>query len=108
MLDIGYGSVMASNTIIQRRQLPLLGAYVEPRSPTERMLAEIWRRAFGMDCVGVADSYEDLGGDSLLAASIFVEIETSFGVKVPWTLLLEARTIEQMAQRIDGLQQRAK
>jgi hypothetical protein len=38
------------------------------------MLAEIWRRAFGMDCVGITDNYEDLGGDSLLAASIFVEL----------------------------------
>jgi thioesterase domain-containing protein len=72
------------------------------------MLADIWRRAFGMDCVGVADSYEDLGGDSLLAASIFAECETKFGLKIPWALLVEAGTIEQMAERIDGMQQGAK
>lgn len=98
----------ASNTGIQRRQLPLLGAYVEPRTPTERMLAEIWRRAFDMDCVGIADSYMDLGGDSLLAASIFAELEASFGLKIPLALLIEADTIEQLAQRIDSLQQREK
>lgn len=97
-----------SETIIQRSQLPLLGAYVEPRSPTERKLAEIWCRALGMDCVGITDSYEDLGGDSLLAASIFAELETSFGVKLPWALLAEAGTIELMAAAIDNLQQRAK
>jgi acyl carrier protein len=61
-----------------------------------------------MDCVGVADSYEDLGGDSLLAASIFAECETKFGLKIPWALLVEAGTIEQMAERIDGMQQGAK
>lgn len=99
---------MTADAIIQRRQLPLLGPYIEPRSPTERMLADIWRRAFGMDCVGVADSYEDLGGDSLLAASIFAECETKFGLKIPWALLVEAGTIEQMAERIDGMQQGAK
>jgi acyl carrier protein len=99
---------VTADAIIQRRQLPLLGPYIEPRSPTERMLADIWRRAFGMDCVGVADSYEDLGGDSLLAASIFAECETKFGLKIPWALLVEAGTIEQMAERIDGMQQGAK
>ena len=96
------------NTIIQRQQLPLLGAYVAPRSPTERKLAEIWCRAFDMDCVGIADSYVDLGGDSLLAASIFAEMEASFGLKIPLALLVEAGTIEQLAQRIDSLQLRAK
>jgi acyl carrier protein len=100
--------VTTSETIIQRSQLPLLGSYVEPRSPTERKLAEIWCRALGMDCVGITDSYEDLGGDSLLAASIFAELETSFGVKLPWALLAEAGTIELMAAAIDNLQQRAK
>jgi acyl carrier protein len=69
------------------------------------MLAEIWRRAFGMDCVGITDNYEDLGGDSLLAADIFVELETSFGMKIPWALLEEAATIEQLAVKIEQLQQ---
>jgi len=61
-----------------------------------------------MDCVGIADDYEDLGGDSLLAASIFAELETSFGVKLPWALLAEAGTIEQLAAVIDNMQQRSK
>ena len=72
------------------------------------MLAEIWRRAFGMDCVGITDNYEDLGGDSLLAASIFVELETSLGMKIPWALLEEAATIERLAAKIDDLQHRSK
>ena len=97
-----------TNTNIQRGQLPLLGPYVEPRSPTEQMLAEIWRRTLGMDRVGVRDNYEDLGGDSLLAASIFAELEASLRIKIPWALLEEAATIEQLALRIDNLQRRIK
>lgn len=96
------------NKIIQRRQLPLLGVYVKPRSPTEIKLTEIWCRALGMDCVGVRDNYEDLGGDSLLAASIFAELETSFGIKIPWALLAEAATIEQLAAAIDDMRRKAK
>lgn len=87
-----------------RSQFPLLGAYVEPRSSTEKTLAEIWCRAFRMDRVGITDNYEDLGGNSLLAASIFAEIEMSFKAKLPWALLDEAGTIEQLAAAIDNLQ----
>ena len=91
-----------SNTI-QRSQLPLLGAYVEPQSATEKKLAEVWCSILGMDRVGIKDSYEDLGGDSLLAASMFVELERSFGIKIPWALLTEAGTIEELAVAIDRM-----
>jgi acyl carrier protein len=60
-----------------------------------------------MDCIGIKDDYEDLGGDSLLAASIFVELEKKFGVKIPWALLTEARASEQLEIAIDHLRQRA-
>jgi acyl carrier protein len=99
--------VNESDKIIQRSQLPLLGAYVEPRSPTEKKIAEVWKRALGMDRVGITDNYEDLGGDSLLAASIIAELETSFGTKMPWAILADAGTIEQMAVAIDKLKQGA-
>jgi acyl carrier protein len=100
--------VIGMNSIIERRQLPLLGPYVEPRSPTEKVLAKIWCHFLNVDTVGIKDSYEDLGGDSLLAAGIYVEIEEKFKVKVPPLMLAEARTIEQLASRIDELQQRKK
>lgn len=45
---------MTNTVIIQRQQLSPLGAYVEPRSQTERALEEIWRRAFGMDSALIA------------------------------------------------------
>jgi acyl carrier protein len=71
-------------------------------------VAQIWRRNLGMDCVGITDNYEDLGGDSLLAANIFAELEASLGIKIPWALLEEAATVEQLASRIDDLKRRTK
>ena len=97
-----------SSTVVKRSQLPFLGAYVEPRSSAEKKIAEIWSRTLDMDFVGVTDNYEDLGGDSLQAASIFAELETCFAIKIPWALLAEAGTIEQWAAVIDNLQQRSK
>ena len=93
---------------VQRKHLPMLGAYVQPRTPTENILEKIWRRAFSMDLVGIADSYEDLGGDSLIAASILSEIEATSKIRIPLGLLDETSTIEQLAREIDKLQQKAK
>jgi acyl carrier protein len=96
---------MKSSTLVRRQQLPLLGEYAGPRTPTERKLTEIWSEELGMDTVGITDNYEDLGGDSLLAASIFARIETTFGVDIPMYSLVDAPTIEQLARQIDCLRQ---
>jgi acyl carrier protein len=108
MTDAKQDISNSAKTTIERRRLPLLGPYVEPRSPTEQKLAEIWRSLFSMDSVGITDRYEDLGGDSLMAAGIFVEIELKLGVNLPWSVLAEADTIEKMALRIDELQRQTK
>jgi acyl carrier protein len=96
-------STRESGVLVLRREFPLLGTYVAARTPTERKLAEIWRDALGMDQVGIADSYQDLGGDSLRAAGIFAEIEETFAIVIPMASLIDAPTIEQLARRIDEL-----
>jgi acyl carrier protein len=95
--------IVASDRVVPRAQFPLLGAYVAPRTATEHTLAEIWRHALDMDQVGIADKYDNLGGDSLLAASIFAEIEAAFAVDIPIATLLDAPTVELLARRIDDI-----
>jgi acyl carrier protein len=97
------GQVFDSEAIALRRQFPLLGPYVGPRTSTEQKLADIWRRALAMDQMGITDAYEDLGGDSLLAARIFAEIEETFHISIPMATLVDAPTIEQLAPRVDAL-----
>lgn len=90
--------------VIRREQLPLLTRpYVEPRTPTERSLAEIWRSVLSLDRVGIEDRYLDLGGDSLMAAVIFSQIEANLGVRLPMVTLDSAPTIAELAPRIDAL-----
>ena len=90
--------------IIRRDQLPLLTRpYVAPRTPTERRLAEIWGAALSVDGVGIEDRYLDLGGDSLMAAVIFSEIEAKLGVRLAMAILDSEPTIAGLALRIDSL-----
>ena len=94
--------------VVRREQLPLPHAYVAPRTPTERRLAEIWCAVLSMDRVGVEDTYYDLGGDSFLATTIFGMIEDVFKVTIPLAALAEAPTIAALARKVDhGLSDRA-
>jgi acyl carrier protein len=89
----------------RRRDFFHLGGYVPPRTDTEIKLAEIWCRTLNFDEVGVSDRYEDLGGDSLLAASIFADIEESFAVCVPVAAIISSRTIAELARLVDRVRE---
>jgi thioesterase domain-containing protein/aryl carrier-like protein len=56
---------------------------------------------FGIHPIGVRDNFFELGGHSLLAVRLFAQIEQSLGVNVPLAVLLQAPTIEQLAQTLD-------
>jgi acyl carrier protein len=88
---------------VLRAELPLSAPYVPPRTVIEAKLAEIFRVALSMDRVGVDDSYDELGGDSVLAAVIFTQIEESFGIAVPMRLLVSAPTITRLAVEINRI-----
>jgi acyl carrier protein len=96
-------AVPPEQPLVLREQLPLPRHYVAPRTPTEQRLAQIWRTALSMDRVGVEDRYNDLGGDSFLAMTIFNTIEEIFGVAIPMAVLAEAQTIAALAPKIDGV-----
>jgi FkbH-like protein len=76
--------------------------FVAPRTEREEALAGLWKQLLGLDRVGIHDDFAALGGTSLKAAHLFVEIEERFGKKLPMTTIIDAPTIEQLAERIDG------
>jgi acyl carrier protein len=97
------GAGKNSDMLVLRQEFPLLGPYVAPRTPTEHKLAEIFCSVLGMDEVSVTDDFEELGGDSLVAASICTDIEGAFAIVVPIAYVMRSPTIEQLAPRIDEL-----
>ncbi|MGW4061459.1 non-ribosomal peptide synthase/polyketide synthase [Amycolatopsis sp. NPDC004747] len=44
--------------------------HVEPSTPAERALCEIWAQVLGVDRVGTADNFFELGGDSILSMQV--------------------------------------
>jgi acyl carrier protein len=92
----------SDQALVLREHLPLGRPYLAPRTQTERQLAEIWQQVLSMDAVGVEDDYNDLGGDSMLAAAIFGMIERSFAVVLPLKVLLDSPTVAKLAVKVDA------
>lgn len=70
---------------------------VPPRDGVELQLTAIWEKTLKTRPIGVQDDYFELGGNSLLAAQLFTQIEKTFGRKLPLASLFQAPTIEQQA-----------
>jgi thioesterase domain-containing protein/acyl carrier protein len=78
--------------------------YVAPRNDIEAKLIKIWENVLDIQPIGVKDNFFSLGGYSLAAVSLFAQIEQNFDKKLPLTTLVQAPTLEQLAQVLDPSQ----
>ncbi|HVU25272.1 MAG TPA: SDR family NAD(P)-dependent oxidoreductase [Opitutus sp.] len=80
---------------------PDLGTdYVAPSDDVEIALAAIWQELLGLERVGIRDDFFDLNGDSLLAAQVTARVHTALQVKLPLSVLFDAPTIAELAERV--------
>jgi amino acid adenylation domain-containing protein len=71
--------------------------FVAPRNELEIQLTKIWSKVLGVKSIGIKDNFFEVGGHSLLAVSLFNEIERTVGKNLPLSILLQVQTIEEMA-----------
>ena len=77
---------------------------VPPRNPIEQVLTLVWSKVLKVKHIGVGDNFFELGGHSILAVRIIVEIEKLYGKRLPLATLIQAPTIEKLAQVIQHKQ----
>ena len=77
--------------------------YDAPRDDTEQQIARIWQDAFGIDEVGINDSFTRLGGHSLLAIRIVAELRRAFQIDLPVKALFDAPTVAELSSYIKEL-----
>lgn len=58
------------------------GSYAAPRSDLEISLASVWMRVLKVERVGIHDNFFDLGGNSLTAIDLILEMEAAGGLKI--------------------------
>jgi hypothetical protein len=74
--------------------------YVAPRDPLESVLAKIWMDVLGVEKISVHDNFFRMGGHSLLGTMANVIVSDAFGIEVPITVLFEAPTIAEFANKL--------
>ncbi|HUR81387.1 MAG TPA: amino acid adenylation domain-containing protein, partial [Thermoanaerobaculia bacterium] len=77
-------------------------AFVAPRDALETQLAKIWCDVLKIPAASVHDNFFEHGGESILALRMFVRIEQELGQKLPLATLIQANTIEALANALRG------
>jgi thioesterase domain-containing protein/acyl carrier protein len=75
------GEAEADPPLLRRESLGLSTPFVAPATETAIRLATIWQQVLGVEAVGTADDFFDLGGDSFAATALASEIEATFGLR---------------------------
>lgn len=70
---------------------------VMPRDRFELEVAHVWEDLLGIYPIGVMDRFFDLGGDSLMAETMLLEIGKKYGRALPSRILFDASTVDQLA-----------
>ncbi|MFG3705921.1 phosphopantetheine-binding protein [Micromonospora sp. NPDC047670] len=70
------------------------------RTELESMLTRLWSEKLNVTPVGVEDDFFALGGDSLLAADLLMDLYEQFGVEVDAAVLFLKPTIAELVDEV--------
>jgi amino acid adenylation domain-containing protein/non-ribosomal peptide synthase protein (TIGR01720 family) len=98
---------LSPNGKLDRRALPepsgpVSGAgYMEPRTDTERAVAQIWAEVLGVDRVGADDNFFALGGDSIRSLGIAARTKVAFDIPLTPRDVLVSSTVSALAELVE-------
>ena len=103
---------LTPNGKVDRRLLPAPEAarpaidqlLVQPRTATEKTLAEICAEVLGLERVGIHYNFFELGGHSLLATQVISRIREVLRLDMPVRRLFEAPTVASMAMLVEQIE----
>jgi amino acid adenylation domain-containing protein len=101
---------LTPNGKLDRRALPdpekmpeiSTSEFKPPQTPLEMKLQLVFERFLKRRPIGIDMSFFELGGDSLQALGLIVELERFTGRKLPLEILYQASTIETLAKAIQN------
>jgi acyl carrier protein len=93
------------NGKIDRAVLPLPAVAIpaEPEATAtqlEQEIVDVWRQTLGKQHIGLGDNFFDLGGDSLLLATVHTNLQKNLKVEISITDLFEFPTVRLLARHL--------
>ena len=79
----------------------LLGEPVDPSTPTEEAMVDLWRRLLGIEAIGAQDNFFELGGNSLLLTQLVALMRRTFQVDLSLAELFNTPTVADIAAQIE-------
>jgi acyl carrier protein len=80
---------------------PLATDYVPARNELEERIAQLWQVSLGIERIGVFDGFFELGGDSVFANQIVIEVNQALGVAIDADRAFEKFTVARLAALAD-------
>jgi acyl transferase domain-containing protein len=74
-----------------------------PETEIERKLAGLWEELLGIESVGTADNFFDLGGHSLIAVQLVSRLREIFDIAIEPEAVFEAADITELAQAVEKI-----
>lgn len=82
-------------------------AFAAPRTNLEARLTTIWERVLHRSPIGIHDNFFDLGGHSMLAVKLFLEIENQLFQKLPLATLFNHGSVAALSQALEAASARS-
>ena len=73
-----------------------------PRNELERVIAQAWKDALGVDSVGLNENFFDLGAHSLLVAEVHMQLQQQLGRELSLVDLFQFPTVTALANHLSG------
>lgn len=71
--------------------------YIEPKTDTEKKIAEVWQKLLSVEKVGLDDNFFNLGGHSLLATQMISRLQAAFEVDLSLRSVFDNPTVAALA-----------
>ena len=70
-------------------------------TPVELEIQKLWKKILGKKNIGLEDHFFSIGGDSLSAISLMIEVDKLFEMSLPKNLIFDASTLGEFAAEVD-------
>lgn len=77
-------------------------ANVEPRTPLEMTIADVWQQVLGIEHIDVHDNFFDIGGSSLSATEVVTRLRDKVPGDLPAGAIFLQPTIESLAELLEA------